>query len=169
MTKTKTGNAKAKVRERETRGSKSTPNGTTTEPTATTAPVAPARAQGSTAWLPLRRPAEDASEEVWAAYHAERKRRKVLKALRRGRIARREQPHDPRACSMCGAVPERELDINIGEVADRAMMSHSHVYRVLSPNVAERRGLKTLTTLRRIAHDGLGITLDELATIVLDG
>lgn len=57
-------------------------------------------------------------------------------------------------------------DIDVPEVARRALVSKHHVYRVLSPNVSKRRGLRTLTTMRRIAHDGLGISLDALALIL---
>lgn len=121
-----------------------------------------------TQWDPLLKPSKNAPNEVWAYYYDERQRRKTIKAERRGRIARRESPHDIENCELCLAAPKREHDINVRSVAERSLVSRSHVYRVLDPNVEERRGLRTLATLRRIAHDGLGISLDELAALVLD-
>ena len=120
---------------------------------------------------PLRRPPDGCSPEVWTAYRKERRRRVVIKGERRGRITRRENPHDPDACQRCQSVITAarafaEREFNAVEVAKRALVSKDTVYRVLSPNVADRRGLRTLTTMRRIAHDGLGISLDELALIL---
>jgi hypothetical protein len=135
---------------------------------ATADDLVPVRRQGVTAWEPLRRPAEGASDTEWETFYLERRRRKTVKALRKGRIARREEPHDVESCEFCRAVPQRELDINVAEVAERSKMSRSHCYRVLDRNVADRRGIKTLLTMRRIAHDGLGIGLDEFAALVID-
>lgn len=116
---------------------------------------------------PLKRPKIGASREAWAAYRAERRRRKIIKAERRGRIARRESPHDTAVCDICRLVPQRQIDIDMALVAARTMFSRTHVYRVLDPNVESRRGLKTLSSMRRIAHEGLGISLDEFARLVL--
>lgn len=123
--------------------------------------------QGPTSMTPLRRPQSDAGKEAWAAYRAEKKRRRIIKGERRGRIARRETPHDIEACDFCRTSPPRELNIDMALVAARTKFSRTHIYRVLDPDVESRRGLKTLSSMRRIAHEGLGITLDEFARLVL--
>jgi hypothetical protein len=131
----------------------------------------PSKPQGRLAKFPLVRPDDDAAMDAWAAYRGERRKRVVQKAERRGRIARREQPHEVDCCAMCqhvyaSAMEHRERDISVREVAAASMMSINHVYRVLSANIEDRRGLRTLTSMRRIAHDGLGISLDELAILL---
>lgn len=127
----------------------------------------PTTPQGRTAWLPLQRPPDDCTPEEWAAYRRERRRRRILKAGRRARIARREQPHDVKGCPICRAIPERDLETHYTEVAKRAKCSPSHAYRVLfAKEKKDQRGMKTLSMMRRIAHDGLGITLDELAILL---
>lgn len=82
--------------------------------------------------------------------------------------ARATTAHDSANCAICRALPDRALEIDPRVVAARSLVSKNHVYRVMDPNIESRRGLRTLDTMRRIAHDGLGITLDELAKIVLD-
>jgi transcriptional regulator with XRE-family HTH domain len=118
---------------------------------------------------PLRRPPDDCSDEEWAAYRKERVRRKIIKRERRARIARRESPHDAKTCAICLRSPRKlQYDVRVRDVAERSMVSRHHVYRVFSDNIKQARGRKTLATLRRIAHDGMGISLDELAAMVLD-
>lgn len=119
--------------------------------------------------MPLQRPSDHASEEERAAYRKERRRRVIVKAARRARIERRETPHDSAACEVCKQNPKKDAyDATPMQIAERAKVSLSHVYRVISDNPRTARGRRTLETLRRIAHDGLGVSLDELAAIVLD-
>lgn len=131
-------------------------------------PGQPVRRLSPTAMLPLRRPPDDAPPEVWEDYRDERRRRKMLKAVRRARIDRRENPHDTGACKVCDAVPHRDLEVDAQAVAQRARVDRSYVYRVFSRKRGVKRGHQTMATLRRIAHDGLGISLDELAMLMLD-
>jgi transcriptional regulator with XRE-family HTH domain len=93
----------------------------------------------------------------------------IVKATRRARIERRETPHDATSCKLCSSITRRDTyDVTPAQIAERAKVSESHVYRVISDNPRTARGRRTLETLRRIAHDGLGISLDELAAVVLD-
>jgi hypothetical protein len=125
--------------------------------------------QSATALQPLQRPPDDAPAEVLAAYRKERRRRRIVKAARRARIARRESPHDPIACAVCRKVVRHDIGkLRPPEIAARAVVSETTVWRYFSENPKTARGRKTLATARRIAHDGMGITLDELAAIVLD-
>lgn len=88
-----------------------------------------------------------------------------------GRVMHRERTktqHDHARCVVCRRVPQRVVEIDVRTVAARSLLSRNHVYRVVDPDVGSRRGLRTLETMRRIAHDGLGISLDELARLILD-
>lgn len=126
------------------------------------------RGQSVTAWLPMYRPNEDASDEIWYEYFKEKFRRKTEKAKRNGRIARREEPHDVESCEVCKAVPKRDLEINVAEAAKKSKVSRSHFYRTIDRNIADRRMIGTLLTARRMAHDGLGISVDELIALAVD-
>lgn len=98
----------------------------------------------------------------------EARRNRPGRAARRMYKARATAHHDHARCKVCRRLPERELEIDPRVVAARSLVSKNHVYRVLDPNIESRRGLRTLDTMRRIAHDGLGISLDELAKLILD-